>query len=171
MTTREEFVKLLSMYCAEQANYGWNASIEPDDEYTLAAKADRDQALAAVLAVYDAQAAEIAAKDKRIEELEEERELLYGDVRDADASNGRPLSGYTAQAARIAELEAALRAFAPNNIKPGHWALADQNADDPHEWYCRHCKARAGEWQDIEHAPNCPVSMARTALEHKEVGK
>jgi hypothetical protein len=74
MMTREEFEQALSAHAAAQANYSWNASIEPDDEYTVAAKGGRDQALAVVLAVYDAQAALIAELGAMCEELADEVE-------------------------------------------------------------------------------------------------
>ena len=76
------------------------------------------------------------------------------------------LSAYDAQAARIAELEEVLCAFAPNNIKPGHWArslglLGDEGYP---MWKCRHCDARADEWQRIEHGGDCPVVLAIALL-------
>ena len=70
-----------------------------------------------------------------------------------------------AQAARIAELEAALCAFAPNNIKPGHWARPFVRGDEGYpRWRCNHCNARAREWQEIEHTSDCPIVLAVALL-------
>jgi len=133
-----------------EADAAWHKRCGTYDDATIAAMERRDEAWTAVFAAYDAQAAEIRLVRERNAELAAQR---------LEADDRAYYEG------RIAELEAALRAFAPNNIKPGHWALADQNTDDPHEWYCKHCKARAGEWQDIEHAPDCPVTLARAVLD------
>ena len=72
----------------------------------------------------------------------------------------------TAMIERLAELEAALCAFAPNNIKPGHWAqpFYPEELDCYPKWKCRHCDARADEWQRIEHSSDCPVVLAVALL-------
>jgi len=70
---------------------------------------------------------------------------------------------------RIAELETALRAFASNNIKPGHWArpIGLLGGEGYPKWKCRHCNIQADEWQSIEHSSDCPVVLAR-ALQPQE---
>ena len=66
---------------------------------------------------------------------------------------------------RIAELEKALCAFAPNNIKPGHWAQPFVRGDEGYpRWRCRHCNAQAREWQEIEHTSDCPIVLAVALL-------
>jgi len=63
-------------------------------------------------------------------------------------------------------LEAALCAFAPNNIKPGRWArpIHPIGCGGYPEWECIHCKVRADEWQQIVHGSDCPVVLAGALL-------
>ena len=77
-----------------------------------------------------------------------------------------PLEPLDPQAARIAALEAALCAFAPNNIKPGHWARPIQLLWDEGypTWKCRHCDVQADEWRRIEHSSDCPIVLAVSLL-------
>jgi hypothetical protein len=113
--TRDEFVQLLRSYAVYQENYRWNASIEPDDEYTESAAAARNAELDRVLSVYDAQAARIAA-------LEAENNTM------AQALMERGCSAVIHQCAvyeqRIEALEAALARL----VEAGNAVAADYEA-------------------------------------------
>ena len=93
-------------------------------------------------------------------------EGCHDEVYEAQGKAGSAIvAAFDVQAARIAALEAALCAFAPNNIKPGHWARPFVRGDEGYpRWRCNHCNARAREWQEIEHTSDCPVVLAVALL-------
>ena len=140
-------------------------------------KKDLSDARDAILAAFDAQA-------ERVVELEAERDAAvaaHNVLRDkADVAITRVEDKFDRlqervhdlvdsgryKQERIAELEAALCAFAPNNIKPGHWArpIGLLGGEGYPKWKCRHCDDQADEWQDIEHIYDCPIVVAGELL-------
>lgn len=94
----------------------------------------------------------------------DERAELSDYADDIDMANERRpavVAVYNAQAARIAELEAALHSLVD---------VRDDEEPGIYDWYyCAHGCLPVTDAEGRErHAPDCPVSLARVVLEHKE---